>query len=73
MLRASTKDVSFEDSPVKTEESSKRPREDGAEESAAKKVDTKSDGPASNGNKRAREDDASEEKPAKKVDVKSDS
>ncbi|PVH82600.1 hypothetical protein DL98DRAFT_513708 [Cadophora sp. DSE1049] len=77
--KAGTKEIKFEDAPVKAEDGSekKRPREDanGSEESAAKKIDTKTEEPASNGNKRAREEDAgaAEEKPAKKVDVKSDS
>ncbi|CZT00531.1 related to RNA-binding protein La1 [Rhynchosporium graminicola] len=75
--KAESKDVKSEDAPVKSEDSpnQKRPREDenGTGESAAKKVDTKSDEPSSNGNKRAREDDTSEGNAAKKVDTKSES
>ncbi|KAH7384784.1 hypothetical protein BKA64DRAFT_711905 [Cadophora sp. MPI-SDFR-AT-0126] len=77
--KADTKEVKSEDAPVKTEDGSEtkshREEANGAGASAAKKVDTKIDEPASNGNKRAREEDtgAAEEKPAKKVDVKSDS
>ncbi|KAH7313148.1 hypothetical protein BKA65DRAFT_154036 [Rhexocercosporidium sp. MPI-PUGE-AT-0058] len=75
--KAESKDVKSEDTSVKTEEPSdkKRPREEEnvAEDSAAKKVDTKPNEPTANGNKRTREEDASENKPAKKVDTKSDS
>ncbi|KAL2061918.1 hypothetical protein VTL71DRAFT_7296 [Oculimacula yallundae] len=63
--KAESKDVKSDDAPVKAE--------NGAGESAAKNVDTKTDEPSSNGNKRAREDDTSEENPAKKQDVKSES
>ena len=77
MTRADTKEIKFDDAAVKTGDGSekKRPREEanGSEESAAKKVDTKTEEPGSNGTKRAREEETGEEKPAKKVDVKSDS